>query len=101
MGFLRFPALCLHLTVDGDVRILIESGIRFESRFGLGSAFADREKMVEEPNPPFECFDGMVPFECVCLSLGFFDEFAVSDAGCGPVFWEMVGIEFEKSVSET
>ena len=35
------------------------------------------------------------------LALGFFDEFAVGNAGCGPVFREMVGIEFEESGTET
>ena len=50
LRFLRFQAFCLHLAVDGDVRILIEACIGFESRFGLGSAFADRENSALPAN---------------------------------------------------
>ena len=39
--------------------------------------------------------------EGVGLALGFFDEFAVGHAGCGPFFREMEGIELEESFVET
>ena len=93
--------LCLKLAVDADVGILEEVAIGFESRSGLGVAFDDVEVMMEETESPFECFGGMSVFEGVGLALGFFDKFAVSDAGSGPFFREMEGIELEEAFVET
>ena len=87
--------LSLELAVDTDVGILVETGIGFEARFGLCVAFNDVEIMMEDTESPFEGFGCMSVFESVGLSLGFFDKFAVSHAGCGPFFREMVGVEFE------
>ena len=88
-------------TVDGDVGILIEPGIAFEAGFGLLVRFEDVEIMGQETDPPFERFHGMVTFEGMCLALGFFDEFTVSDTGGRPVRGEMVGVEFEESGTVT
>jgi hypothetical protein len=88
----------LELAVDGNVGILIETGIGFEAGFGLGSAFVNVVVMTEETNAPFEGFKGMIVFECVGLALGFFDEFAVFDAGSGPMRRKMVGVELENGV---
>ena len=53
--------LCgLEFAIDGDVNILIEAGIGFESRFRLGSAFEDAEIVIEEAYSPFVGFRGMV-----------------------------------------
>ena len=93
--------LRLELAVDADVGILIEIAIGFESGSGLGVAFDDVEVMMEETEPPFECFGGMSVFESVGLALGFFDKFAVGHAGCGPFFREMEGIELEEAFMET
>ena len=96
-----FLCLRLELSVDADVGILIEIAVGFESGSGLGVAFDDVEIMMEETEPPFECFGGMSVFEGVGLALGFFDKFAVGHAGCGPFFREMEGIELEESFVET
>ena len=88
-------------TVDGDVGILIESGIRFEARFGLFVRFEDIEVMVQETDTPFEGFHGMVTFEGMCPALGFFDEFTVRYTGSGPVGGKMVSIEFEEARTVT
>ena len=88
----------MELAIDGNKGILVEAGIGFEAGFGLGSAFEDVEIMTEETNTPFEGFEGVVMFECVGLALGFFDEFAVFDAGSGPMRREMVGVELENGV---
>ena len=80
-------------TIDRDVGILIEPGVPFHTRFGCGTASDDLEILVEEANMPFERGLGVVVLERVGLALGFFDEFAVRDAGGRPVGWEMVGVE--------
>ena len=100
MAGFGFLGLCLKLAVDADVGILEEIAVGFESGSGLGVAFDDVEIMVEETESPFECFGGMSVFEGVGLALGFFDKFAVSDAGSGPFFREMEGIELEESFME-
>ena len=96
-----FLCLRLELSVDADVGIVEEGAIGFESGSGLCVAFDDVEGMMEETEPPFECFGGMSVFEGVGLALGFFDKFAVGHAGCGPFFREMEGIELEESFMET
>jgi hypothetical protein len=88
----------LELAIDGNKGILVETGIGLEAGFGLGSAFVNVVVMTEETNTPFKGFEGMIVFERVSLALGFFDEFAVFDAGCGPMRREMVGIELENGV---
>ena len=86
------------MAIDGNEGVLVEAGIGLEAWFGLGSDFEDVEVMTEETNTPFERFEGMVVFECVCLALGFFDEFTVFNAGSGPMRREMVGVELENGV---
>ena len=93
--------LSLKLAVDADVGILIEIAVGFESGSGLCVAFDDVKIMMEETESPFEGFGGMGVFEGVGLALGFFDKFAVSDAGSGPFFREMEGIELEESFVKT
>ena len=88
-------------TIDGDVGILIEPGVGFEAGFGLFMGFEDVEVMVQETDTPFEGFHGMVSFEGMCLSLGFFDEFTIRHTGRRPVGGEMVSIEFEEARTVT
>ena len=88
-------------TVDGDVGVLIEPGVGFETGFGLFMGFENIEVMVEETDTPFEGFHRMVMFEGVRLALGFFDEFTVRHTGSRPVGGKMVGIEFEEAGTVT
>ena len=103
MRFLRFGGITggLKGTVDGDVGILIETGVGFEAGFGLFMGFKNIEVMVEETDTPFEGFHRMVAFEGMCLALGFFDEFTVRYTGGRPVGGEMVGIEFKEARTVT
>ena len=77
LWFLCFSGFFFQLAIDGDEGILIEAGIGFETRFGLLAAFENREIMVEETDTPFECFDRMIVLQGMCLTLRFFDQFAV------------------------
>ncbi|MBR6305034.1 MAG: hypothetical protein IKR37_05385 [Paludibacteraceae bacterium] len=95
--FFCFLAFGLELAIDGDVGRLVETVIGFEAGFRLGSAFENSEIMVEETDPPFEGFDRMIVLQGMCLTLRFFDHFAVCYASSRPVSREMVGIELEKS----
>ena len=54
-----FVAGRLELAVDGDVGVLVETGVGFEAGFGRSAAFDDREIMVKEAESPFEGFAGM------------------------------------------
>ena len=54
-----FVAGRLELAIDGDVGILIETGVRLEAGFGRSAAFDNREIMVKEAESPFEGFAGM------------------------------------------
>ena len=94
-----FVAGSLELAVDGDVGVLVETGVGFEAGFGRSAAFDDREIMVKEAESPFEGFAGMSMLQSVGLALGLLDEFAIRYAGCRPGLREMVGIELEKAVS--
>ena len=80
-GFGGFLALGLELAVDGDVCILVETGIALHAFFGLCAAFDDRKIMVEEAYAPCERLQGMVVLDGMRQTLGFFDEFAVGDTG--------------------
>jgi hypothetical protein len=80
------------LAVESYVGVLIETGVAFHARFGLGSAFEDPVIMEEETDTPLNANEGMVVFEGVGLALGFFDEFTVGDASSRPVCGDMVGI---------
>ena len=95
-----FLALGLQLAVDGDVGILVETGIALHAFFGLRAAFDDRKIMVKEPHAPSESLQGMVVLDGVRLFLGFFDQFAVGYTGFGPAGREMVGVEFEEPQTE-
>ncbi len=95
---LGFVAGGLELAVDGNVGVLVETGVGFEAGFGCSAAFDDREIMVKEAESPFEGFAGMSMLQSVGLALGLFDEFSISYAGCRPGLREMVGIELEKAV---
>ena len=89
------------LAVDGDVGVLVEAGVAFHARFGLGAAFEDRIIVVEETDAPFEGCEGVIMLECVRSALRLFDEVAVRHTGSRPSLWKMVGIELEKSASMT
>ena len=80
------------LTVEGDIGVLIETGVGFHARFGLGTAFEDPVIMEKETDTPLDTDKRMVVLKGVSLTLGFFDEFTVRYAGCGPVFGEVVSI---------
>ena len=54
-----FVAGGLELAIDGDVGVLVETGVGFEAGFGGSAAFDDREIMVKETESPFEGFAGM------------------------------------------
>ena len=69
------------LAVDGDVGVLVEAGVAFHARFGLGAAFEDRVIMVEETDTPVESGERVVVFECVCSALRLFDKVAVRYTG--------------------
>ena len=56
---LGFVAVGLELAVDGDVGVLVETGVGFEARFGCSAAFDDRKIMVKEADSPFEGFASM------------------------------------------
>ena len=81
------------VAVDGDVDVLIETGIRLETGFRFGTTFDDMEIMMEETESPFNAFRRVVVFEGVSEFLSGFDELAVSYAGCRPRLGEMVGVE--------
>ena len=99
-GFGGFLALRLELAVDGDVCVLVETGIALHAFFGLCAAFDDRKIMVEEAHAPSKRLQGMVMLDGMRQTLGFFDQFAVCHAGFGPVSREVVRVEFEESVTE-
>ena len=88
----------LELTIDGNVGVLIEAGIRLHARFGLFAAFEDFEIVVEEAEMPFKACAGCVVLEGVGLALGFFDEFAIGHTGSRPRLGEMVGVELENFI---
>ena len=98
VGMKGFVAGGLELAIDGDVGILIETGVGFEAGFGRSAAFDNGEIMVKEAESPFEGFAGMSMLQGVGLALGLLDECAVGYAGRRPGLWEMVGIELEKAL---
>ena len=69
------------VTVDGDVDVLIETGIRLETGFRFGTTFDYMKIMMEETKSPFDAFRRVVVFKGVSECLGGFDECAVSYAG--------------------
>ena len=83
----------LEFAVDGDVGVLVETGVTFEAGRGIFVHAEDVEIVLEEAKTPFEAFERVVVFEGMRLALGLFDEFAICYAGIGPVCREMVGIE--------
>ena len=92
--------LFLQLAVDGYVGILIETAVRFETGFGFGTAFDNREIMIEKTNFPFKGFGSIGMFQGMSLALGEFDEFAVRHTGSRPSLGEMVRIEFVEPFTE-
>ena len=67
----------LELAIDGNVSVLVETGIAFYARFGGSSASDYTEIMGKEPQAPFKGCGRVVMFECMCLTLCEFDEFTV------------------------
>lgn len=90
----------LQLTIDGNVDVLIKTGVGFEARFRFGSALENQEVMLEETDTPFDRGMGVVMLEGMRLALGFFDEFTIGYAGFSPGLGEVVGIELEELPSE-
>ena len=85
--------------VDGDVDVLIETGIGLHARFGCSTAFDYAVVMAEETNTPFEGSKGVVVLQSMSHLLGCFDEFAVRHTGGRPCFWEMIGVELMEFAS--
>ena len=81
---------CAEGLIDGDIDERIEMGISLLSGHGV-------EEVLDMTNPPLESGVRMVFFDGVSKALGRFDEFAVGLAGLGPLFREMVGVEFVKT----
>ena len=67
--------------IDGYVGVLIEAGIGFHARFGLGAASEDRVIMVEETDTPLEGIERVIMLECVRSALCLFNEIAVRHTG--------------------
>ena len=82
---------------NGDVNVLVETGIRLETGFGFGTIFDYMEIMMEETDSPFNAVSGVVVFDGMSELLCGFDEFAVSYAGSRPGLGEMVCIELVKT----
>ena len=102
LGFLfGFAGYFLEFAVDSDVGVLVETGVRFHAGFRFGTAFEDREIMMEEPCAPFEGFAGMSMFEGMRLALRLFDQFAVRHAGGRPCLGETAGVELQDLSSAT
>ena len=53
----------LEFAVDGNVGVLVETGVAFETGFGLGAAYANGEVMLEETELPLETGTGGVVLE--------------------------------------
>ena len=70
--------------IDGYVGVLVEAGIGFHARFGLGAAFEDRVIMVKETDTPFEGIEGVIMLKCVRSALRLFDEITVRHTGGRP-----------------
>ena len=82
---------------NGDVNVLVETGIRLETGFGFGTTFDYMEIMMEETESPFNAVSGVVVFDGMSELLCGFDELAVSYAGSRPGLGEMVCIELVKT----
>ena len=80
------------LTEDGDIDIVIEPGIGFESGFGGGIAFDNGEIMAEEADFPRKGFRGTGLFEVVGEALSGFDAVTVRYAGFGVMGREMISV---------
>ena len=87
--------------VDSYVGILVETGIGFHARFGLGAASEDRVIMVEEPCAPFESCKRVIMLECVRSALCLFDEVAVRYTCSRPSLGKTVRVELENMPSAT
>ena len=81
-GFLSGGNGGFEVAVDGDVDVLIETGIGLETGFRFGTTFDYMEIMMEETESPFNAFRRVIVFEGVSEFLGGFDELAVSYTGC-------------------
>ena len=71
----------LEFAIDGYVGVLVETGVAFHARFGGGSASDYTEIMGKEAQAPLKGCGRIVMFECMCLTLCEFDEFAVCHTG--------------------
>ena len=67
--------------VDGDIGVLVETGVAFHARFGCSAASDYTEIMGKEPQAPLKGCGRVVMFECMCLTLCEFDEFTVRHTG--------------------
>jgi len=91
--------LCgFEVAVDGDEDILVETGITTDAGFGVKTTFENTEIVLEEAKSPFEGDRGVVMFEGMGTTLGFFDEFAIGYAGSRPGLGKVVSIELKEAV---
>ena len=71
----------LEFAEDGNVSVLIETGVALHARFGCGAASDYTEIMGKEPQTPLKGCRRIVMFKCMCLTLCEFDEFSVCYTG--------------------
>jgi hypothetical protein len=90
----------LKLAIYGNVGILVETGIAFETRFRCSTVSDDSEIVLEKTDTPLDAYRGIVMLKSMGLALGYFDEFAVGDTGIGPMGREMIGIELKETVAQ-
>ena len=76
---------------------MIETRVRFEAGFGLLAGFENTEIVLEEADPPFDTYVGIVVLKGMGSALRHFDDLAVGYAGSRPCLGEMVGIELKQS----
>ena len=73
--------------IDGVIDEVIEIGISLLSGNGV-------QQVLDMTDSPLDCGIRIVLFDGVSKALSCFDQFAVGLAGLGPLFGEMVGVEF-------
>jgi len=86
---------------DGDVGILVETGIWLKTGFGVHATAEDAEIMPEEADAVFKAGAGEVMLEVMGTTAGHGLHGTVVLAGLGPAGWEMVGIEFVVALTVT
>lgn len=97
-GLLGFEGGGFEFAVDGDERVLVETGITFEAWFRVLVAAEDIEIVLEKAETEFETGHRVVALQSVSLALGEFDEGSVVLTSLRPCLGEMVSIDLEEAV---